>query len=158
MVGSIIHNDVAVPGGPEFDEVVWNKEHEVTPFLVAEILSDHDKTLHDALGIIAATHSASHLSSGSDTIANATGSTSGFMSSLDKAKLDGMSRGTVTLPSYTQSIIVNHGLSGTPYVTISAQSVNGAINWISDKNTTSFTINIDAPQQNAIQFDWMAML
>lgn len=38
----------------------WNAEHTVTPFTIAEILSDHNKSVHDALGIDADTVDAQH--------------------------------------------------------------------------------------------------
>lgn len=69
-----------------------------------------------------------------------------------------ISRGTATITAGNQTVVVNHGLSGTPYVTCEGQSEYGTGKYINTKTATQFTINIDAPQPVNVDFDWIAML
>ncbi|MBU2346536.1 MAG: hypothetical protein KJ888_20290, partial [Gammaproteobacteria bacterium] len=79
---------------------------------------------------------------------------------LDTEKLSStvLARGTSTITSGNQTVVVNHTLSGTPYITCKGNSTYGTGNWIDTKTATQFTINIDAPQPVNIDFDWIAML
>jgi len=69
-----------------------------------------------------------------------------------------ISRGTATISSGNQTVVVNHGLAGVPYICCKVQGMYGTGNWIDTKTTTQFTINIDAPQPVNIDFDWIAIL
>lgn len=72
--------------------------------------------------------------------------------------ISSISKGTVTLLSNTQTIVVNHGLSGIPKVIIESDDLRGSLHWITNKTVTQFTINIDAPQNINVNFDWIAIL
>lgn len=69
-----------------------------------------------------------------------------------------ISRGTATIIAGNTTVVVNHTLSGTPYVTCVGASMYGTGNWIDTKTATQFTINIDAPQPVNVDFDWIATL
>ncbi len=69
-----------------------------------------------------------------------------------------LARGTATIIAGNTTVVVNHGLSGTPYPIAEPQSSYGTGHFINTKTATQFTINIDAPQPVNVDFDWIAML
>lgn len=69
----------------------WNADHTGIPDTIANILTNHTKAVHDALGIAGAAHAATHVTGGGDTVADAIAAgNSGLMSGADKTKLDGI--------------------------------------------------------------------
>lgn len=66
--------------------------------------------------------------------------------------------GSVTIPAGNTSLVVTHTLSGTPFVVVSPNVKLTSSAWVSNKTSTTFTINLSAAELAAVGFDWVARL
>jgi len=125
----------------------WNQDHSITPDTIANILSDHDKATHDALGIDA------DLLDGSHATAFAAAAHAHAVN-----QIIGLAGGSATVYANTLTRVVNHNLGTIPKVFLESQSIGGIMHFVSNKTTTQFTINLASPQELDVEFDWGAIL
>lgn len=97
------------------------------------------------------------------------GSTGGVNQQTDVATAAGIiyrgatvrANGSATIAIGTTSIVVNHGLTGTPKVQVTPTNAMGSATkyWITSINSTSFTINVNQdPASTTATFAWDARL
>ena len=74
------------------------------------------------------------------------------------ADLSGVASGTATVFANTTTRVVNHDLDDIPIVILQSKGAGGFMNFVTDITTTQFTINLAAPQETDIDFDWEAKI
>lgn len=73
-----------------------------------------------------------------------------------KAKLGVEGVGFATIPADSTSVTVEHNYGKTPTIVIAVPTNEYGIDfYISNKNATTFTINIQVPQASDATFDWI---
>lgn len=79
-----------------------------------------------------------------------------ILSDHDQVAHDWTSSGTATMFAFTKERTVDHGLAGTPHVTVTFDAF--VIFRVVNKTATQFTVQVDAPQESECHFDWKADL
>ena len=112
MVGIKHHTQTAKPDDPAYDvsKDEWNEAHDAGA--TADVLTDHDKVLHDALGITAADHAADHEVGGGDLVSHDT-------------LTDFVAAEHLSLPNTIANVLTDHDKAAHDALNIDADTFDG---------------------------------
>src|SRR4030065_2306312 len=112
MVGIKHHTQTAKPDDPAYDvsKDEWNEAHDAGA--TVDVLTDHDKALHDALGITAADHAADHEVGGGDLVSHDT-------------LTDFVAAEHLSLPNTIANVLTDHDKAAHDALNIDADTFDG---------------------------------